>query len=348
ARRPPAPGPPGTDDGAAARRRGARGRVPVRRARRALCFGRADPVGARDRDPARERRARRALRRAPGPRRGPAAHDARRAPPRGFRLARAAPRAALLDRALGHLDRVPGRARRVLPRRALRPPAPRRARGRALDARVPGAAHRRRADVRALRRDRVLVRGPDRLRARARRRGRPPLATPAAARALRPLLERPDPARPRRARSPRAGRLPRRPLRGARDAPGAGAAAHRRLPRDRERRGVDRARGGARARHAGAALPGARGGRARAARRGLRRRDGAPRAGGLMRRRWAARLATCAGLALALPARAIVVDGDAEAAQRPPASGGPFASVAKLGGTSGVYLGKGWALTAGH
>jgi hypothetical protein len=65
----------------------------------------------------------------------------------------------------------------------------------------------------------------------------------------------------------------------------------------------------------------------------------------------AARLARgCAAalLGLALPARALVVDGDPEAALREPAPGSPVASVAKRGGTTGVYLGGGWVITAGH
>jgi hypothetical protein len=67
-----------------------------------------------------------------------------------------------------------------------------------------------------------------------------------------------------------------------------------------------------------------------------------------MRRGRAARAGTCFALALALPARALVVDGDEEAARREPATGGPVAYVAKIGGTSGVYLGQGWVITAGH
>ena len=67
-----------------------------------------------------------------------------------------------------------------------------------------------------------------------------------------------------------------------------------------------------------------------------------------MRAARVARGCAAALLALGLPARALVVDGDPEAALREPAPGSPVASVAKLGGTSGVYLGRGWVITAGH
>jgi len=66
------------------------------------------------------------------------------------------------------------------------------------------------------------------------------------------------------------------------------------------------------------------------------------------RARPAARLAACVALALALPARALVVDGDPAAALREPAPGSPVAWVARLGGTGGVYLGAGWVVTASH
>ena len=65
------------------------------------------------------------------------------------------------------------------------------------------------------------------------------------------------------------------------------------------------------------------------------------------RRRRLGALAACA-LALALPARALVVDGDPEAALREPPGPNPVAWVGKLGGLSGVYLGAGWVLTAAH
>jgi len=67
-----------------------------------------------------------------------------------------------------------------------------------------------------------------------------------------------------------------------------------------------------------------------------------------MRARRVAHGCASALLALALPARALVVDGDPEAALREPAPGSPVASVAKRGGTSAVYLGRGWVITAGH
>jgi hypothetical protein len=53
-------------------------------------------------------------------------------------------------------------------------------------------------------------------------------------------------------------------------------------------------------------------------------------------------------LALAAPARALVVDGDPELEQRAPGSGTGFEHVGKIGGTTGVYLGDGWVLTATH
>jgi hypothetical protein len=42
------------------------------------------------------------------------------------------------------------------------------------------------------------------------------------------------------------------------------------------------------------------------------------------------------------------VDGDQDATLRPPGPGTGFEHVARLGGTSAVYLGDGWVLTAGH
>jgi hypothetical protein len=53
-------------------------------------------------------------------------------------------------------------------------------------------------------------------------------------------------------------------------------------------------------------------------------------------------------LALALPARALVVDGDPELEQRAPGRDTGFEHVGKIGGTTGVYLGGGWVLTAAH
>jgi hypothetical protein len=53
-------------------------------------------------------------------------------------------------------------------------------------------------------------------------------------------------------------------------------------------------------------------------------------------------------LALALPARALVVDGDPALEQRPPGAGTGFEHVGKIGGTTGVYLGDGWVITAAH
>jgi hypothetical protein len=67
-----------------------------------------------------------------------------------------------------------------------------------------------------------------------------------------------------------------------------------------------------------------------------------------MRRGRAACAGACLAIALALPARALVVDGDEEAARREPATGGPVAAVGKIRGLSGVYLGQGWVITAGH
>ena len=47
-------------------------------------------------------------------------------------------------------------------------------------------------------------------------------------------------------------------------------------------------------------------------------------------------------------ARALVVQADPEAVTRAPAAGTAFANVGRIGGTTGVYLGDGWVLTAGH
>lgn len=43
-----------------------------------------------------------------------------------------------------------------------------------------------------------------------------------------------------------------------------------------------------------------------------------------------------------------MVEEDPEVAQRPPGAETGFEHVARLGGTTGVYLGEGWVLTAGH
>lgn len=51
---------------------------------------------------------------------------------------------------------------------------------------------------------------------------------------------------------------------------------------------------------------------------------------------------------LALPARALVVDGDPALEQRSPGRDTGYEHVGKLGGTTGVYLGEGWVITAGH
>ena len=48
------------------------------------------------------------------------------------------------------------------------------------------------------------------------------------------------------------------------------------------------------------------------------------------------------------PARALVVQADPDAVTRPPAAGTGFENVGRIGGTTGVYLGDGWVLTAGH
>jgi hypothetical protein len=53
-------------------------------------------------------------------------------------------------------------------------------------------------------------------------------------------------------------------------------------------------------------------------------------------------------LALAPEARALVVEAGPAEAERAPATGLGFEHVGKIGGTTGVYLGEGWVLTAGH
>jgi hypothetical protein len=49
-----------------------------------------------------------------------------------------------------------------------------------------------------------------------------------------------------------------------------------------------------------------------------------------------------------LPSRALVVQADAEQVTRAPAAGIGFEHVGKIAGTTGVYVGAGWVLTAGH
>src|SRR5262245_61196421 len=63
--------------------------------------------------------------------------------------------------------------------------------------------------------------------------------------------------------------------------------------------------------------------------------------------RRAAHLALLAALAPAA-ARALVVNEDPELVQRSPAPGMGFEHVGKIRQTTGVYLGGGWVLTAGH
>ena len=53
-------------------------------------------------------------------------------------------------------------------------------------------------------------------------------------------------------------------------------------------------------------------------------------------------------LALAAPTRALVVEADPDEVLRTPGPDTGFEHVGKIGGTTGVYLGEGWVLTAGH
>lgn len=53
-------------------------------------------------------------------------------------------------------------------------------------------------------------------------------------------------------------------------------------------------------------------------------------------------------LAAAPPARALVVQADPDPLTRAPAAGTGFEQVGKIAGTTGVYVGDGWVLTAGH
>jgi len=53
-------------------------------------------------------------------------------------------------------------------------------------------------------------------------------------------------------------------------------------------------------------------------------------------------------LAAGPPARALVVQADPDEVTRAPAPGAGFDHVGRIAGTTGVYLGDGWVLTAGH
>lgn len=59
-------------------------------------------------------------------------------------------------------------------------------------------------------------------------------------------------------------------------------------------------------------------------------------------------MALLGAVALAPAAWALVVEEDPALVERAPAPGTGFEHVGKLGGTTGVYLGDGWVLTAGH
>ena len=81
------------------------------------------------------------------------------------------------------------------------------------------------------------------------------------------------------------------------------------------------------------------------------RREGAPGRAGASGRRGprALRCLLAALLALAAPASALVVaPGDDAATLAAPPDGAPWRHVGKLGGTSAVYLGDGWVITAAH
>jgi len=64
-------------------------------------------------------------------------------------------------------------------------------------------------------------------------------------------------------------------------------------------------------------------------------------------RLWLAAL-IAALLAAGAPARALVVQADPDVVTRAPASGTGFEHVGRIAGTTGVYIGEGWVLTAGH
>jgi hypothetical protein len=53
-------------------------------------------------------------------------------------------------------------------------------------------------------------------------------------------------------------------------------------------------------------------------------------------------------LTVGVPSRALVVQADPEPLTRAPAAGTGFEHVGKIAGTTGVYVGEGWVLTAGH